>query len=267
MSEFIEIKNAYANNLKNIDINIPKNKMVVLTGLSGSGKSSIAFDIIDNESRRQYMESLGMITDGVSKAECENVKYLPPSISIQQHLNNKNPRYTVGTVTELYTYIRLLFSRIGKKDGINRGWSVSEFSFNKPDGACENCTGLGLINEVNLTQLVNLEKSILGDAVKEWDIHYINRNTQVLKNAANYYGYDFDINKSISDYNDEAKTLFLYGSESEEMKRFFPNITPPKTSKEGKFEGIITNIKRRYSEKANNKQGREKLEQYFHETI
>jgi len=74
MSEFIQIKNAYANNLKNINMSIPKNKMVVITGLSGSGKSSIAFDIIDNESRRQYMESLGMITDGVSKAECESVK-------------------------------------------------------------------------------------------------------------------------------------------------------------------------------------------------
>lgn len=267
MSNYIQIKNAYANNLKNIDLNIPKNKMVVVTGLSGSGKSSIAFDIIDNESRRQYMESLGMITDGLSKAECESVKYVPPSISIQQHLNNKNPRSTVGTVTELYTYIRVLFSRLGKKDGVNKGWAASEFSFNKPEGACQECTGLGKINEVNLHELADVKKSILNYAVKEWDIHYIRRNSEALINAANYYGYSFDIATSISDYNAEAKTLFLYGSDSKEMKNLFPNIVPPKELKEGKFEGIIANIKRRYSEKANNKLGREKLEQFFHETL
>ena len=78
MSKNIKIRNAYANNLKHIDVEIPKNRMVVITGLSGSGKSSIAFDIIDNESRRQYMESLGLITDNVSKAKCDWVKYLPP---------------------------------------------------------------------------------------------------------------------------------------------------------------------------------------------
>lgn len=266
MSKYIKIMNAYANNLKNIDLKIPKNKLVVITGLSGSGKSSVAFDIIDNESRRQYMESLGMITDGVSKAKCDSVKGLPPSISIEQHLNNKNPRSTVGTVTELYTYIRLLFSKLGKKDGINKGWSMSEFSFNKPSGACEYCTGLGTINEVDLNQLVNLEKSIPDDAVNEWDVHYIRRNSEVLNNAANYYGYDFDINEAIDNYNEGAKALFLYGSDSEEMKKFFPNVIPPKTSKNGKFEGLTTNIKRRYSEKANNKKGREKLEQYFQET-
>ncbi|SCZ06484.1 excinuclease ABC subunit UvrA [Alkaliphilus peptidifermentans] len=267
MSNNILIKNAYANNLKNIDLKIPKNKLVVITGLSGSGKSSIAFDIIDNESRRQYMESLGMITDGVSKAKCDSVWNLPPSISIQQHLNNKNPRSTVGTVTELYSYIRLLFSKLGKKDGINKGWSIAEFSFNKPDGACENCTGLGTINEVKLSQLINLEKSIADGAVKEWDIHYIRRNSEVLINAAKHYGYDYNFNDIISNYNEGAKTLFLYGSDSEEMNKLYPQDMPPKTSKDGKFEGIITNINRRYSEKANNKNGREKLEQYFHETI
>ncbi len=265
MSKNIKIRNAYANNLKHIDVEIPKNRMVVITGLSGSGKSSIAFDIIDNESRRQYMESLGLITDNVSKAKCDWVKYLPPSISIKQHLNNKNPRSTVGTVTELYTYIRLLFAKLGKKNGENKGWSMSEFSFNKPNGACECCTGVGVINEVDIHKLIDFRRSIKENAVKEWDIHYIQRNSEVLQSAAKHYGYNFSIHDKIEDYNEAAKTLFLEGSDSVSIKALYPDIRPPKTSKEGKFEGIITNIKRRYSEKANNKTAREKLEQYFHE--
>ncbi len=263
MSDWIQIKNAHANNLKNFDLRIPKNRLVVITGLSGSGKSSIAFDIIDNESRRQYMESLGLITDGVSKAKCDWVKGLPPSISIQQHLNNKNPRSTVGTVTELYTYIRLLYAKLGKKNGINEGWFMADFSFNKPNGACPQCTGLGKVNEVDLNSLVDFSKSIADNAVKEWDIHYIQRNTKVLVNAANYYQYPFDINDVIADYHHAAKAVFLYGTASQEVLRLYPGLRPPKTASEGRFEGIIANITRRYSEKANSKKGREKLMQYF----
>lgn len=267
MSDNIQIKNAYANNLKHIDLEIPKNRLVVITGLSGSGKSSLAFDIVDNESRRQYMESLGLITDGVSKAQCDWVKHLPPSISIQQHLNTKNPRSTVGTVTELYTYIRLLFAKLGKQNGVNQGWSMAEFSFNKPNGACEHCTGLGVINEVNLDKLIDFTRSIPEEAIKEWDIHYIERNSKILQNAAKYYGYQFNIRDKIGEYNKPARTLFLQGSDSDDMQALYPDMRPPKTSKEGKFEGIISNIKRRYSEKANNKAGREKLELYFQEMI
>lgn len=267
MFKNIQIKNAYANNLQHIDLEIPKNQLVVITGLSGSGKSSIAFDIVDNESRRQYMESLGLITDGVSKAQCDWVKHLPPSISIQQHLNNKNPRSTVGTTTELYTYIRLLFAKLGKKNGKNQGWSLTDFSFNKPNGACPNCTGLGVVNEVDIDKLIDFTRSIPENAVKEWDIHYIQRNSKVLQNAAKYYGYHFNIHDQIAEYNKSAQTLFFHGSGSDAMRALYPDLRPPKNSKEGKFEGIVSNIKRRYSEKANNKTGREKLGSYFHEMI
>lgn len=267
MFKNIQIKNAYTNNLQHIDLEIPKNQLVVITGLSGSGKSSIAFDIVDNESRRQYMESLGLITDGVSKAQCDWVKHLPPSISIQQHLNNKNPRSTVGTITELYTYIRLLFAKLGKKNGKNQGWSLAEFSFNKPNGACPNCTGLGVVNEVDIDKLIDFTSSIPEKAVKEWDIHYIQRNSKVLENAAKYYGYHFNIHDQIAEYNKSAQTLFFQGSGSDAMRALYPELRPPKNSKEGKFEGIVSNIRRRYSEKANNKTGREKLESYFHEMI
>ena len=113
----IIIKGARENNLKNIDIEIPKNKLVVMTGVSGSGKSSLAFDTIYAEGQRRYVESLSayarQFLGGSEKPEVDSIDGLSPSISIDQKTTNKNPRSTVGTVTEIYDYLRLLFARIG----------------------------------------------------------------------------------------------------------------------------------------------------------
>ena len=113
----IIIKGARENNLKNIDIEIPKNKLVVMTGVSGSGKSSLAFDTIYAEGQRRYVESLSayarQFLDSSSKPDVDTIEGLSPSISIDQKTTNKNPRSTVGTVTEIYDYLRLLFARIG----------------------------------------------------------------------------------------------------------------------------------------------------------
>ena len=113
----IIIKGARENNLKNIDIEIPKNKLVVMTGVSGSGKSSLAFDTIYAEGQRRYVESLSAYARqfiGVSeKPDVDSIEGLSPSISIDQKSTNKNPRSTVGTITEIYDYLRLLFARIG----------------------------------------------------------------------------------------------------------------------------------------------------------
>ena len=113
----IVIKGARVNNLKNIDIEIPKNKLVVITGVSGSGKSSLAFDTIYAEGQRRYVESLSayarQFLGGSEKPDVDSIEGLSPSISIDQKTTNKNPRSTVGTVTEIYDYLRLLFARIG----------------------------------------------------------------------------------------------------------------------------------------------------------
>ena len=113
----IVIKGARENNLKNIDITIPKNKLVVMTGVSGSGKSSLAFDTIYAEGQRRYVESLSayarQFLGGTEKPDVDTIEGLSPSISIDQKTTNKNPRSTVGTVTEIYDYLRLLFARIG----------------------------------------------------------------------------------------------------------------------------------------------------------
>ena len=117
MSRNIVIKGAKVNNLKNIDVTIPRDKLVVLTGLSGSGKSSLAFDTLYAEGHRRFVESLSsyarMFIGQMDKPEVDLIEGLSPSISIDQKTTSKNPRSTVGTVTEIYDYLRLLYARVG----------------------------------------------------------------------------------------------------------------------------------------------------------
>ena len=116
-SKFIEIKGAREHNLKNVNISIPKNKLTVITGLSGSGKSSLAFDTIYAEGQRRYVESLSayarQFLDLMKKPEVDSIEGLAPAISIEQKTTSHNPRSTVGTITEIYDYMRLLWARAG----------------------------------------------------------------------------------------------------------------------------------------------------------
>ena len=118
MNDYIKIKGARANNLKNVDIEIPRNKLVVMTGVSGSGKSSLAFDTIYAEGQRRYVESLSsyarQFLGQMDKPDLDYIQGLSPAISIDQKTGSRNPRSTVGTVTEIYDYMRLLWARIGK---------------------------------------------------------------------------------------------------------------------------------------------------------
>ena len=113
----IVVKGARANNLKNVTVDIPRDKLVVLTGVSGSGKSSLAFDTIYAEGQRRYVESLSsyarMFLGQMEKPDVDSIDGLSPPISIDQKTTSKNPRSTVGTVTEIYDYLRLLWARVG----------------------------------------------------------------------------------------------------------------------------------------------------------
>lgn len=118
MDKYIEIKGARVNNLKNVSLKIPRNQLIVITGVSGSGKSSLAFDTIYAEGQRRYVESLSSYArqylGRMCKPECDMIKGLPPAIAIEQKVISRNPRSTVGTSTEIYEYMRLLFARIGR---------------------------------------------------------------------------------------------------------------------------------------------------------
>ncbi len=115
MTAQITIRGARLHNLKNVTLTIPKNQLVVLTGVSGSGKSTLGFDILNKEGQRQYLESLGLVPFGLTKPPVDAITGLSPSISVDQHLTNRSPRSTVGTATEVYTYLRVLFARLGHR--------------------------------------------------------------------------------------------------------------------------------------------------------
>ena len=128
--KYIKIRGANEHNLKNVSIEIPRDEFVVLTGLSGSGKSSLAFDTIYAEGQRRYMESLSsyarQFLGQMEKPNVESIEGLPPAISIDQKSTNRNPRSTVGTVTEIYDYFRLLYARIGTPHCPNCGREVKK---------------------------------------------------------------------------------------------------------------------------------------------
>lgn len=131
-NDLIEVMGAREHNLKNIDISIPKNKLVVFTGVSGSGKSSLAFDTIYNEGQRRYMESFSayarQFVGDMERPDVDKITGLSPVISIEQKTTNKNPRSTVGTITEIYDFLRLLFARVGEAYSYNTGKKMVKFS-------------------------------------------------------------------------------------------------------------------------------------------
>jgi excinuclease ABC subunit A len=297
----IIIRNARLHNLKNVTLEIPKNQLVVMTGLSGSGKSTLAFDILHKESLRQLLESLGMVTDGLAKPPVDSIVGLSPSISVDQHLTNHSPRSTVGTVTEVFTYLRVLFARLGHRpcpkcgkdvppptyESDDEGWQeesdespdvtypcphcgasvpemgMANFSFNKPAGACPTCTGLGVVRQPIVSRLVNESKSIPELPVDGWIEFHGNHYSQIMRNAGVYFGFDFDTSKPVKEFTPAQRDLFLYGSDSPQFRRHYPNVKPPATNAQGRFEGVVTNLQRRYNEHATNAAYLEKLEHLF----
>src|SRR5512139_1189964 len=132
MSDEINVLGARVHNLQNIDVIIPRNELVVITGLSGSGKSSLAFDTIYAEGQRRYMETLSayarQFLGGMERPDVDRITGLSPVISIEQKTTNKNPRSTVGTITEIYDFLRLLYARTGEAYSYNTGKKMVKWS-------------------------------------------------------------------------------------------------------------------------------------------
>jgi excinuclease ABC subunit A len=298
MDTCIRVTGARLHNLRNVSLSLPKNKLVVLTGLSGSGKSTLAFDTLHREGQRQYLESLGMVTGFVSKPAVDSITGLSPSISVDQHLTNRSPRSTVGTVTEVFTYLRLLWSRIGVRPCPGCGKDIppsyanaaeadtaadedaeseqtpcphcgilvpdlvmGSFSFNKPAGACPECTGLGEVFRADVRRLVDGTRTVAGGAVLGWHPKLLARNLQVLRAAAAHYGFTFDVDDvPVDELGDVQRDLLFHGVESREFGDRFPGTEPPATVTGGRFEGVVGALMRRYAERIEDTEYRERTE-------
>ncbi|HLF26840.1 MAG TPA: excinuclease ABC subunit UvrA [Anaerolineae bacterium] len=301
MFDAITIKNARLHNLKNVTLSIPKNQLVVFTGLSGSGKSTLALDTLHREGQRQYFESLGMVTY-VSKPDVDRIEGLSPSISVAQHLTNRSPRSTVGTATEVFTYLRVLFARIGHRpcpqcganipptfdlrsddeaDEDDTGntypcpacgalvpeFGMAHFSFNKPAGACPTCTGLGAVHAPNLDRLIDQTRSIPDGAIVGWEKFHCERYLRALQAAGRHYGFTFEADRPVNQLGEVQRDLLFYGVNGAQFKRHFPNIKAPTTVADGNFEGVVTNLLRRYADQSHAADYREKQADFVTETI
>ncbi|MFG0211799.1 excinuclease ABC subunit UvrA [Brevibacillus porteri] len=273
MKDLIRIRGARENNLKNISLEIPKHRLVVVTGPSGSGKSTLALDILQRECQRQYMESSGMSSESLAKPRVDSIEGLSPSIAISQHVTNRNPRSTVGTVTDMYTYLRTVYEKKGERrcqkchapiapaaNGketeavtcpvcayIHLPLTKADFSFNTPQGACPTCSGLGTVVDIDVKAVFDETKSIREGAVTFWYEAINEYQASVLAAAGKHY--DLPMNLPLNEYNEAQWDLLKYGVESDEFSRHFPSVQPPKTVGKGRFKGVITGMWQRYKEK------------------
>ena len=234
ISDYILVRGARENNLKNISLSIPKHKITIFTGVSGSGKSSLVLDTIAAKSRRELNDTFPTFVQQYlpkyGRPHVDSVEGLPIAIVIDQRKPAQNSRSTVGTYTDIYALLRLLFSRVGKPFV---GYSES-FSFNHPEGSCPRCSGLGEIRELDIHKLVDFDKS-LND---EDTIHYIAFGKGGWRWIRYAHSGLFDLDKKIRDYTPEELDLFL---NSPQIRLKNPPSNWPKTAK---YEGLIPRMYR-----------------------
>lgn len=206
MQEYIDIKGARENNLKNVSLRIPKRKITVFTGVSGSGKSSIVFDTIANEAQRQLYENFSMFVRNFlprySQPDADSIENLSMAIVVDQKRLGGGSHSTMGTITDIFTALRLLFSRVGQPF---IGYS-NAFSFNDPQGMCPDCNGLGRKMQIKTDGFLDLDKSLNEGGVLvplfiDWE-----------KSMYKGSGF-FDNDKKLRDYTKEEMDLLLYGKD------------------------------------------------------
>lgn len=288
----IRITGANEGNLKNISLQIPKNKLVVFTGLSGSGKSTLLIDVLFQECQRQYLEAITL--EGIHKPDVENVKGASPAILISQTDGNRNPRSTVGTQSDIYTDLRMIYEKLGMRTCPHCGGIISAadcreetekinadfyvymycskcgkrmdkitrtyFSFNTKEGACPACEGLGKVHTVKKEQVVDETLSLENGAVRFWEKQYGKYQTGVLYAAFEHYGILGDKDIPVERFSEIQKEILYNGIDSSRVKTEFPGISPPKTTAAGRFEGVLPILWRRLADK--NGEARQ-LEAYF----
>lgn len=288
----ILIEDACEGNLKHLTLEIPREKLVVFTGLSGSGKSTLLWDVLYMECQRQYLEAMSF--QGIPKPKVGRVQGAAPAILIGQSGGNKNPRSTVGTVTDIYTGLRMLFEKLGvrrcpccgemiraadcletteKKGGdffvfmdcCRCGHRMpkltrTHFSFNTKEGACPTCAGLGWVMAVDRSAAVNEALCLEDGAVRCWERRYGEYQAAAFYQALRYYGLPAASQLPIRDFSPLQKAIFYDGVACEAVQKAFPGKKPPRTTEAGRFEGVEPILWKRL--KAREGCGG-KLEQYF----
>jgi excinuclease ABC subunit A len=225
-SGFIRIHNASENNLRSVSVEIPRNKLVVVTGVSGSGKSSLVFDVLYREAENHYLGSFSsnaLQFLGKRKfPDVEKIEGLSPAISVAQKTVVNNPRSTVGTITEIYDYLRLLFARLGQSDSADPDLIINRslFSFNTEKGACHVCKGLGIEDSLDPELFVADETKSLRDralviTAPNGYIIYSQVTMDVLDEVCQAEGFSVDV--PWRDLTPEQKHIILYGSNKIEI--------------------------------------------------
>ena len=288
----IVVRNAREGNLKGISLDIPKGKLAVFTGLSGSGKSTLLIDVLFNECQRQYLEALGM--EGIRKPQVDRIAGASPAILISQTDANRNPRSTVGTVTDVYTDLRMVFEKLHVRTCPHCGATVSsdaceeetekrgsdflafmrcsacgqrmpqltrtQFSFNTNEGACPACEGLGTTLSIDLAAVLDESRSLEDGAVDFWASRYQDYMIGALHAACRRYGLDVPVGVPVARFDALQREILLNGTASPVLAEACPHIAPPKTMADGKFEGVLPLLWRRYAEHEGASKG---LERYF----
>ena len=277
----IKITGAREGNLKNISVEIPKNKLVVFTGLSGSGKSTLLIDVLFNECQRQYLEAMSM--QGIHKPLVDRIQGVSPGILITQTNMNTNPRSTVGTMTDVYTDLRMVYEKLGQRSCPYCGHTISAadcreetekinddfhvymycsecgrrmdkitrtlFSFNTREGACSCCEGLGKVHSVRQERVLDESLALEEGAVRYWEKQYGKYQISVFHAACRHFGMDVPQGIPVKEFSKAQKELLLNGVECGFIRDHFPDIKPPATVALGKFEGAVPILWRRLADK------------------
>ncbi|CZR05241.1 excinuclease ABC subunit A [Trichococcus flocculiformis] len=293
--EYISISGAKEGNLRNISVDLPRNKWIVLTGVSGSGKTTLAMDVLYQECQRQYLEAIGY--QGIRKPNIDAIRNVSPAIQIQQQAYNKNPRSTVGTVTDIYTDLRMLFEKLSTRDCPACGKEFSSadcreetektaddfkvfqycphcdqrmekltrthFSYNTREGACATCQGLGEVMKVAEEKVLHEELSPEEGAIVFWEKRYREYQLESLVAASVHYGIPLKTNMPVKEFTSAQRSLLLQGAESEAVRRLFPDLPVPRTVAEGRYEGVLPNLWRRMADQ----KGSSKLRETYFESV
>lgn len=268
--EPIRLKGVSTHNLKHIDVEIPVNRLTVITGVSGSGKSSLAFDTIFAEGRQRFLSRFSTyvrrLLPNRSTGEMESCSGLTPTIAISRGASARNPRSTVGTMTEIYDYYRLLFARVGKKDGQYASMAASMFSFNHHQGACPRCKGLAAVTTCDPLKLVThpnlslLQGAMDGSKTGRFYGDPFGQHTAILARVGEIHNIDFSVPWESLD--EPARRIAMYGTGEQSYDviwKFKRKTREGEHNFQTQWQGLVNYVNEEYQRKHDDKRGQAML--------